>query len=102
MLVRLLALAGLIGAFLHSPVAQSEEPDFFETKIRPVLAQNCYKCHGAKQQKGGIRLDEPKHLANAGDGSVTSNAHSATNKTRELSRDCALIVGRRQRTPAAH
>ncbi len=42
--------------------------DFFETKVRPVLAERCFKCHGAKEQKGGIRLDGPEHMQ-ASDGS---------------------------------
>ncbi|HET6572986.1 MAG TPA: PSD1 and planctomycete cytochrome C domain-containing protein [Fimbriiglobus sp.] len=31
--------------------------EFFETKVRPVLAEHCYKCHGAKKQMAGLRLD---------------------------------------------
>ncbi len=34
-----------------------EELKFFENEIRPLLAENCYKCHGAEKQKGGLRLD---------------------------------------------
>ena len=68
MLVRQGFLAGLAGVFLFSPFARSDEFDLFENEVRPVLVQHCYRCHGAKQQKGGIRLDGPKHLANAGDG----------------------------------
>lgn len=30
---------------------------FFETKVRPVLAENCYRCHGEKKQRGELRLD---------------------------------------------
>ena len=25
---------------------------FFESRVRPVLAENCYRCHGAEKQKG--------------------------------------------------
>jgi mono/diheme cytochrome c family protein len=25
--------------------------------VRPILAENCYKCHGADEQKSGLRLD---------------------------------------------
>src|SRR5690349_2112312 len=35
----------------------NEQIDFFEAKIRPVLASECYECHNAKKQKGGLRLD---------------------------------------------
>src|SRR5262249_23229452 len=30
---------------------------FFEEKVRPILAENCYKCHGSEKQKGNLRLD---------------------------------------------
>ncbi len=48
------------------PVA-TEKPDaagadFFEKKIRPVLAEKCYKCHSADAEKikGGLVLDTPR------------------------------------------
>jgi mono/diheme cytochrome c family protein len=31
--------------------------DFFEREIRPVLAENCYSCHGPKASQSGLRLD---------------------------------------------
>ena len=31
-------------------------PDFFETKVRPVLAEKCYSCHTSTAM-GGLRLD---------------------------------------------
>jgi mono/diheme cytochrome c family protein len=40
---------------------------FFESKVRPVLAENCYKCHGAAKQKGGLRLDSKASLAAGGE-----------------------------------
>lgn len=30
---------------------------FFETKVRPILAENCFRCHGEKKQRGELRLD---------------------------------------------
>jgi mono/diheme cytochrome c family protein len=30
---------------------------FFETKVRPLLVENCFKCHGEQKQKGSLRLD---------------------------------------------
>ncbi len=35
----------------------AEQIKFFETRVRPVLAQNCYECHGEEKQKAGLRLD---------------------------------------------
>lgn len=34
-----------------------EQIAFFESKIRPVLAAECYDCHGEKRQNNGLRLD---------------------------------------------
>src|SRR5882724_11117425 len=41
-----------------------EGTEFFEKKIRPLLAENCFKCHSAasEKMKGGFRLDS-KELA---------------------------------------
>lgn len=35
------------------------ELDFFETRIRPVLVEHCYRCHSVEsgKPKGGLRLD---------------------------------------------
>src|SRR5205823_6140757 len=41
--------------------------DFFESRIRPVLVENCYKCHSAKKQKGGLALDSREGLRKGGD-----------------------------------
>lgn len=40
----------------------SEQEAFFETKVRPLLAARCFRCHGEKEQKGGIRLDSGEAL----------------------------------------
>jgi mono/diheme cytochrome c family protein len=40
-----------------APAADSAATEFFEKKVRPVLAENCYQCHGADKQKAGLRLD---------------------------------------------
>ena len=39
----------------------------FERKIRPLLAEQCYKCHGEEKQKGGLRLDSPAAIAAGGE-----------------------------------
>ena len=40
-------------------------PEFFESKIRPILANNCYSCHTATAM-GGLRLDGPEGLTRGG------------------------------------
>ena len=39
------------------PSSPAEGAEFFESKIRPILADNCFTCHGSKKQKAGFRLD---------------------------------------------
>jgi hypothetical protein len=56
---------------LLSPVALSADKQagirYFETHIRPLFAEHCYKCHGEKKQEGGLRLDTFKRLMAGGD-----------------------------------
>ena len=42
----------------------------FEQHIRPVLVEQCYKCHSAQagKVKGGLLLDSRAGIANGGDG----------------------------------
>ncbi len=53
----LLVFGGFCGtAVATTPTA--EQVEFFEKKIRPVLAQHCYECHNSlKKQEGGLALD---------------------------------------------
>lgn len=55
------------GADLPTPT--KEQVVFFETKIRPVLVEQCHKCHSseAKNIKGGLRVDNRSMLMKGGD-----------------------------------
>jgi len=46
-----------------------EGVEFFEKKIRPLLVEHCYKCHGAQsgKVKGGLLLDTREGLLKGGD-----------------------------------
>ena len=50
-------------------VADDEKNTFFESKIRPVLAEKCYDCHSgqSKKVKGGLRLDHISLIKKGGD-----------------------------------
>src|ERR1051326_1931252 len=50
--------AFLFGAIapLHGQPSAAASPDFFELKIRPMLAANCYSCHTGSQL-GDLRVD---------------------------------------------
>src|SRR5262245_13813545 len=47
----------------QAPAAATAE--FFEASVRPVLAANCYDCHG-DQQYGGLRLDTREEMLKGG------------------------------------
>jgi len=65
---RLIALAGvLLSICLASRSPGQEAETFFENRIRPILAENCFKCHGGKASKGGVRLDQRTALLAKGE-----------------------------------
>lgn len=55
------------GASAQSPLTTAQK-EFFESRIRPVLAQDCYECHStATKQKGGLNLDHRSAWQAGGD-----------------------------------
>lgn len=55
-------LAGLLIAIrsaVSTVAAEAEHLEFFENRVRPILAEHCYPCHSASagKTKGGLRLD---------------------------------------------
>jgi len=48
--------------------ANASSPEFFEAKVRPVLATNCYDCHSVDLDKpyGDLRLDSREALLKGG------------------------------------
>jgi len=62
----LLGLLPLLGA-AEGPVPTPAQREFFEKEVRPVLAENCYSCHGPKKQKSGLRLDSREFILKGGE-----------------------------------
>ena len=40
---------------------------FFETRVRPILVNRCFECHGRTEPKGGLRVDSREALLRGGD-----------------------------------
>jgi len=74
----------LLPAFLLLPAAFADEPssenkpaaaatsdpkalEFFENKVRPLLAERCLECHGPEKQKANLRLDSLAAILKGGD-----------------------------------
>ena len=50
----------------------SEAIEHFESKVRPLLIENCYECHSAEHKiKGGLRLDHRAGWETGGDSGPT-------------------------------
>jgi mono/diheme cytochrome c family protein len=50
--------------FIADPPAAA--PVDYAKDVKPLLAQHCYACHGATQQKAGLRLDSAAAIRKAG------------------------------------
>ncbi len=56
----------LLVLVVGTPALQADAIDF-ETQIRPLLTKQCAACHGAKQQKSGLRIDARSFFFKGGD-----------------------------------
>jgi len=64
-----LLVSGLLTSRLLAADLSPAQLQFFENHIRPVLAENCYKCHSqqAEKVKGGLLLDTKEGVLKGGD-----------------------------------
>ncbi|MEO9595091.1 c-type cytochrome domain-containing protein, partial [Rhodopirellula bahusiensis] len=48
---------------------ESVQREFFENRIRPLLSEHCYECHGSDvdERQGSLRLDHGSFLLSGGD-----------------------------------
>jgi mono/diheme cytochrome c family protein len=60
-----LLLAALTIGAVEGQTQEAASADFFENKIRPILANNCYSCHTGSQL-GGLRLDSAEAMVKGG------------------------------------
>ncbi len=49
------------------PKVKADDMRFFEERIRPVLADRCFDCHGEDKQKGKLRLDSIAAILQGGE-----------------------------------
>src|SRR5262249_10147645 len=66
--------AALLLAFSHRAAvaapADAAGIELFEKRIRPLLADNCYQCHGEKKQESGLVLNSSAGVRKGGDRGV--------------------------------
>lgn len=61
----LLIAAGVASG--QTPPRDAASVEFFEKKVRPILANNCYNCHSANtNSRGGLRVDDRNGMIHGG------------------------------------
>jgi len=63
--LRVSIIAAIIAVEALPLCAQTPAGDFFESRVRSVLAQHCYSCH-TSNELGGLRLDSRERLLRGG------------------------------------
>src|SRR5205085_963786 len=77
-LLRMALLLGMLGSLILGAAqdghvfggeASEEGLKYFETHVRPLLAERCYGCHSGRagKQEGGLRLDSQDGWLKGGD-----------------------------------
>ncbi len=75
----------LLTVLLHFVLASILLPDdladtTFENSVRPVLIENCFRCHSEAKSSGGLRVDSREALLSGGESGpsiVPGNAHES-------------------------
>ncbi len=65
--------------------ASADERVDYQEQIKPILSEQCFSCHGALRQKGGLRLDAAVFLRKGGDSGPLYSARKSAG---------SLLVGR--------
>ncbi|MBL8795334.1 MAG: PSD1 domain-containing protein [Planctomycetia bacterium] len=108
--VALLTIAGFLAATAAAPGADLAPTDleFFETKIRPVLVEHCYRCHSEEAEKAGklkagLRLDSRAGLLKGGTSGPALSAGKPADSLllKALRHEDGLRMPPREKLPAA-
>src|SRR6266542_6099196 len=62
---RVVAVLITLSPSVYAQGVPASSPDFFEAKIRPVLANQCYSCH-TDSHLGDLRLDSREAMLKGG------------------------------------
>ena len=63
--IALISIASAFSTSLGAQTVNAGTADYFESKVRPILANNCFGCHGASAL-GGLRLDSSEAMIKGG------------------------------------
>ena len=67
-LISSLSFVFFLGKVKSESSLTDEEVKFFESKIRPVLVEQCYRCHSSEEKiRGGLSIDTREGILHGGD-----------------------------------
>ena len=75
-----LTLSIAVGVSLFLGPAPASAVDYI-TQVKPILAENCYTCHGSSQQKSDLRLDTAAFALAGGKHGPAFKAHHSQEST---------------------
>ncbi len=55
-----------VGVMAQDAATTEQKLRFYEQRIRPLLAEHCYQCHGADEQESDLRLDSIASILKGG------------------------------------
>lgn len=55
------------GIAVSASAASDADIEYFESNVRPILAERCYECHGPDEQESNMRLDHITFVLKGGD-----------------------------------
>ena len=58
-------LSAWLGTAVHA-AEDAASPEYFTTKVKPVLDANCARCHGGASHRGGLNMDTRESLLKGG------------------------------------
>ena len=83
------------------PPISTSQAEFFEAKVRPILVEHCFKCHGPRKQEAGLRLDSREGILRGTDaGPVVVPGHpEASPLIKAIGHDAAIKMPPRSKLP---
>ncbi len=69
----LVVVVWLIPSGISAAEPTKAQVEFFEKRIRPLLAEKCHMCHGPEKQKSGLRLDTKDGFLTGGESGPAYN-----------------------------
>ncbi|MCW1915647.1 DUF1553 domain-containing protein [Luteolibacter sp. GHJ8] len=82
---------GVAGASALGQESNSEGVEFFRTEVKPILEQNCFKCHGGTDEKGHPKVKSGLQLLSR-KGLMKGGAHGAAINESEPAKSLLLEV----------